>query len=219
MEQMPKEPENLPNDGADSDRKPLFNRKDIFTIPNAMSITGGILTWHGAGSIENTAGLSEVIIGRIIDVLDGAVARATGQTSDLGAGVDAGIDKVVTAKLLCDLTRKDAAPKPVIGTIALLNTINAAATGIANIRNREKGASDRPSKSGKLAMAGETITLFAYAGAYTAEHNGHPGLAEMLRKFGCATLIVSLPFATHAAHEYLKRAAANNDNDDNSLNY
>ena len=157
-------------------------------------------------------------MGRIIDVLDGAVARATGQTSNLGAGVDAGIDKVVTAKLLCDLTRKDAAPKPVIGTIALLNTINAAATGIANIRNREKGASDRPSKSGKLAMAGETVTLFAYAGAYTAEHNGHPGLAEMLRKFGCATLIVSLPFATHAAHEYLKRAAANNDNDDNSLN-
>ena len=75
MEQMPKEPENLPNDGADSDRKPLFNRKDIFTIPNAMSITGGILTWHGAGSIESTAGLSKIIIGRIIDVLDGAVTR------------------------------------------------------------------------------------------------------------------------------------------------
>lgn len=219
MEQMPKEPENLPNDGADSDRKPLFNRKDIFTIPNAMSITGGILTWHGAGSIESTAGLSEVIIGRIIDVLDGAVARATGQTSNLGAGVDAGIDKVVTVKLLYDLKKKDAAPEPVIDTIALLNTINAAATGIANIRNRKKGASDRPSKSGKLAMASETVTLFAYAGAYTAEHNGRPGLAKILRKLGRATFIVSLPFATCAAHEYLKRAAANNDDDNNSLNY
>ena len=77
-------------------------------------------------------------MGRIIDVLDGAVARATGQTSDLGAGVDAGIDKAATAKLLCDLTRKDAAPKLVIGTIALLNTINAAATGITNMRKEEK---------------------------------------------------------------------------------
>lgn len=219
MEQVPKEPENLPNDGADSDKKPLFNSKDIFTIPNAMSITGGILTWHGAGSIESTAGLSEVIIGRIIDVLDGAVARATGQTSNLGAGVDASIDKAATAKLLCDLTRKNAAPKPVIGTIALLNTINAAATGITNMRNGGKGFSDRPSKSGKLAMAGETVTLFAYAGAYTAEHNGRPGLAKILRNFGCAALIVSLPFATRAAHEYLKRAAANNDDDNNSLNY
>ena len=208
---MPKEPENLPNDGVDSDKKPLFNSKDIFTIPNAMSITGGILTWHGAGSIENTAGLSEVI--------NGAVARATGQTSNLGAGVDAGIDKAATAKLLCDLTRKNAAPKPVIGTIALLNTINAAATGIANIRNRKKGASDRPSKSGKLAMASETVTLFAYAGAYTAEHNGRPGLAKILRKLGRATFIASLPFATCAAHEYLKRATANNDDDNNSLNY
>lgn len=219
MEQVPKKPEDLPSDGADSDKKPLFNSKDAFTIPNAMSITGGILTWHGAGSIESTAGLSEVIIGRIIDVLDGAVARATGQTSNLGAGIDAGIDKVVTVKLLYDLKKKDAAPEPVIGTIALLNTVNAAATGITNMRNGGKGFSDRPSKSGKLAMAGETVTLFAYAGAYTAEHNGHPGLAEMLRKFGRAALIVSLPFATRAAHEYLKRAAANNDNDDNSLNY
>ena len=145
--------------------------------------------------------------------------RSTGQTSDLGAGVDAGIDKAATAKLLCDLTRKDAAPKLVIGTIALLNTINAAATGIANIRNRKKGASDRPSKSGKLAMAGETVTLFAYAGAYTAEHNGRPGLAKILRKLGRATFIASLPFATRAAHEYLKRATANNDDDNNSLNY
>lgn len=68
-------------------------------------------------------------------------------------------------------------------------------------------------------MAGETVTLFAYAGAYTAEHNRHPGLAKILRNFGCAALIVSLPFATRAAHEYLKRATANNDNDDNSLNY
>lgn len=219
MEQVPKEPENLPNDGADSDEKPLFNRKDIVTIPNAMSIAGGILTWHGAGNIESATGLSEVIIGRTIDVLDGAVARATGQTSDLGAAVDAGIDKAATAKLLCDLTRKDAAPKLVIGTIALLNTINAAATGITNMRNGGKGFSDRPSKSGKLAMAGETVALFAYAGAYTAEHNRHPGLAKILRKLGSATFIASLPFATCAAHEYLKRAAANNDNDDNSLNY
>lgn len=146
MEQIPKKPENLPNDGADSDEKPLFNSKDAFTIPNAMSITGGILTWHGAGSIESTAGLSEVIIGRIIDVLDGAVARATGQTSNLGAGVDAITDKLVTGKLLYEMRQNGAAPKSVIDTIALLNTVNAAATGIANIRNRKKELQiDRPS--------------------------------------------------------------------------
>ena len=219
MEQVPKKPEDLPSDGADSDKKPLFNSKDIVTIPNAMSIAGGILTWHGAGNIESATGFSEVIIGRTIDVLDGAVARATGQTSDLGAAVDAGIDKAVTVKFLYDLKKKDAAPEPIIGTIALLNTVNAAATGIANMRNGGKGFSDRPSKSGKLAMAGETITLFAYAGAYTAEHNGRPGLARILRNFGCVALIFSLPFATRAAHEYLKRATAYYDNDDNSLNY
>ena len=29
MEQVPKKPENLPNDGVDSDKKPFFNRKGI----------------------------------------------------------------------------------------------------------------------------------------------------------------------------------------------
>lgn len=108
--------------------------KDIVTIPNAMSLVGGKLTWEGAENLESVSGLVRVIIGRSIDVADGAVARATGQTSNVGAAVDAITDKVVTLKLLYEMLKKGAAPKSVIGTIAVLNTINAAATGIANYR-------------------------------------------------------------------------------------
>lgn len=189
--------------------------RDALTIPNAMSLVGGKLTWDGAENLEEVSGLVRVIIGRSIDVADGAVARATGQTSNVGAAVDAITDKVATLKLLYEMLKKGAAPKSVIGTIAVLNMINAAATGIANYRSKHKGET-RPTKSGKLAMAGETLALFAYAGAHTAEQNDKSELAEILRTIGRIAFIASLPLAAHASWIYIKRAIFGNNGDDDT---
>lgn len=189
--------------------------KDIVTIPNAMSLAGGKLTWDGAENLESVSGLAQVIIGRSIDVADGAVARATGQTSNVGAAVDAITDKVVTLKLLYEMLKKGAAPKSVIGTIAVLNTTNAIATGIAKLRGKHKGET-RPTKSGKLAMAGETLALFAYASAYTAEHNDKSELAETLRTVGRTAFVASLPLAAHASWTYIKRAISGGNGDDDT---
>lgn len=189
--------------------------KDIVTIPNAMSLAGGKLTWDGAEKLEEVSGLIQVIIGRSIDVADGAVARATGQTSNVGAAVDAVTDKLVTGKLLYEMLKKGAAPKSVIGTIAVLNTINAAATGIANYRSKHKGET-RPTISGKLAMAGETLALFAYASAHTAEQNGKPRLAKIFHTIGHTAFLASLPPAAHASWTYVKRAIFGGNSDDDT---
>ena len=189
--------------------------RDALTIPNAMSLAGGKLTWDGAENLEEVSGLVRVIIGRTLDVADGAVARATGQTSNVGAAVDAITDKVVTLKLLYEMLKKGAAPKSVIGTIAVLNTINAAATGIANYRSKHKGET-RPTTSGKLGMASEMLALFAYAGAHTAEQNGKPRLAKTLRKIGHTAFIGSLPLAAHASWTYIKRAISGGNSDDDT---
>ncbi len=189
--------------------------RDALTIPNAMSLAGGKLTWDGAENLEEVSGLVRVIIGRTLDVADGAVARATGQTSNVGAAVDAITDKVVTLKLLYEMLKKGAAPKSVIGTIAVLNTINAIATGIANYRSKHKGET-RPTTSGKLGMAGEMLALFAYAGAHTAEHNGESKLAKTLRRVGHTAFIASLPPAAHASYIYIKRAIFGGNSDDDT---
>lgn len=189
--------------------------RDALTIPNAMSLAGGKLTWDGAENLEEVSGLVRVIIGRTLDVADGAVARATGQTSNVGAAVDAITDKVVMLKLLYEMLKKGAAPKSVIGTIAVLNTINAAATGIANYRSKHKGET-RPTTSGKLGMAGEMLALFAYAGAHTAEQNGKPRLAKTLRTVGRTAFIASLPPAAHASWTYIKRAIFGGNSDDDT---
>ena len=179
--------------------------KDVFTIPNFISMTGAALAIRGSEKIDKAEGLVECAVGRLADVLDGKVARMTGQTSNFGAALDATTDKIVMAKILYEMNKKELAPKHVLGIVATLNLINAGATGIANLRSDEKGET-RPTKSGKLAMAGETVTLISYIAAHIAEQDKNPKLAKILRKLGAGAFAASLPFAAHATCTYIKRA-------------
>ena len=180
--------------------------KDIFTIPNLISVTGAALAIHGSEKIDTAEGLAECAVGRLADVLDGKVARMIGQTSNFGAALDATTDKIVMAKILYEMHKKGLAPKYVLGTVAVLNSINAVATGIANLRSDEK-AETRPTKSGKVGLAMETAALVAYAAAELADkRTDNPKPAKLLRKLGAGAFAASLPFAAHATCTYIKRA-------------
>ena len=183
--------------------------KDVFTIPNSISMIGAALVMHGSKKINTAEGLAECAVGRLADVLDGKVARMTGQTSNFGAALDATTDKIVMAKILYEMNKKGLAPKKVLDSIAALNSINAVATGIANLRSAEK-AETRPTKSGKLAMAGETVALISYIAAHIAEQDKNPKLANILHKLGTTAFTASLPFAAHATYTYVKRAINGN---------
>ena len=184
--------------------------KDVFTIPNFISVAGATLVMHGSEKIDTAKGLAECAFGRLADVLDGKVARMTGQTSNTGATLDATTDKIVMAKILYEMNKKELAPKHVLGTVAVLNSINAIATGIANLRSDEK-AETRPTKSGKVGLAMETAALVAYAAAELVDKrtdNSKP--AKILRKLGAGAFAASLPFAVHATCTYIKRAINGN---------
>ena len=180
--------------------------KDVLTVPNLISVAGAALAIHGSEKINTAEGLAECAVGRLADVLDGKVARMTGQTSNTGAALDATTDKIVMAKILYEMNKKELAPKYVLGTVAVLNSINAVATGIANLRSKEK-AETRPTKSGKVGLAMETAALVAYAAAELADkRTDNPKPAKLLRKLGAGAFAASLPFATHATYTYIKRA-------------
>ena len=180
--------------------------KDVFTIPNLISVTGAALAIHGSEKIDTAEGLVECAVGRLADVLDGKVARMTGQASNTGAALDAITDKTVMAKILYELhKKKEIVPEEFLVSIATSNLANAIATGIANLRS-DKKAETRPTKSGKLAMAGETVTLISYIAAHIAEQDKNPKLAKLLRKLGAGAFAASLPFAAHATCTYIKRA-------------
>ena len=180
--------------------------RDIFTVPNLISVAGAVLAIHGSEEINTAKGLTECAVGRLADVLDGKVARMTGQTSNTGAALDATTDKIVMAKILYELHKKKMAPGEVLVIVALLNSINAAATGIANLRSDEK-AETRPTKSGKVGLAMETAALVAYAAAELADkRTDSPKPAKLLRELGAGAFAASLPFAAHATYAYIKRA-------------
>ena len=184
--------------------------KDVFTIPNFISVAGAALAIHGSEKIDTPEGLAECAIGRSADVLDGKVARMTGQTSNTGAALDATTDKIVMAKILYEMNKKELAPKHVLGAVAILNSINAVATGIANLRSDEK-AETRPTKSGKVGLAMETAALVAYAAAELVDkQTDSPKPAEILRKLGAGAFAASLPLAVHATCTYIERAVKGN---------
>ena len=184
--------------------------KDVFTIPNFISMIGAALAMHGSKKIDTPEGLAECAVGRLADVLDGKVARMTGQTSNFGAALDATTDKIVMAKILYEMDKKGLAPKRVLGTVAILNSINAVATGIANLHSDEK-AETRPTKSGKVGLAMETAALVAYAAAELVDkRTDNPKPVKILRKLGAGAFAASLPFAAHATCTYIKRAINGN---------
>lgn len=184
--------------------------KDVFTIPNSISMIGAALVMHGSKKINTAEGLAECAVGRLADVLDGKIARMTGQTSNFGAALDAITDKIVMAKILYEMDKKGLAPKRVLGTVAILNSINAVATGIANLRSEEK-AETRPTKSGKVGLAMETAALVAYAAAELVDkRTDNPKLAKLLRKLGAGAFAASLPLAVHATRIYIERAINGN---------
>ena len=186
--------------------------KDVLTVPNLISVAGATLAIRGSEKINTAEGLAECAVGRLADVLDGIVARMTGQTSNTGAALDATTDKIVMAKILYEMNKKGLAPKHVLGTVAVLNSINAAATGIANLRSDEK-AETRPTKSGKVGLAMETAALVAYAAAELVDkRTDSPKPAKLLRKLGAGAFAASLPFAVHATHTYIKRAINGKEN-------
>ena len=184
--------------------------KDVLTVPNLISVAGATLAIRGSEKINTAGGLAECAVGRLADVLDGKVARMTGQTSNFGAALDATTDKIVMAKILYEMDKKRLAPKYVLGTVAVLNSINAMATGIANLRSDEK-AETRPTKSGKVGLAMETAALVAYAAAELIDkQTDSPKPAEILRKLGAGAFAASLPLAVHATCTYIKRAINGN---------
>ena len=184
--------------------------KDVFTIPNSISMIGAALVMHGSKKINTAEGLAECAVGRLADVLDGKIARMTGQTSNFGAALDAITDKIVMAKILYEMDKKGLAPKRVLGTVAILNSINAVATGIANLRSEEK-AETRPTKSGKVGLAMETAALVAYAAAELVDkRTDSPKPAEILRKLGAGAFAASLLPAAHATRTYIERAINGN---------
>lgn len=229
MEQVPKKPENLPNDGVDSDKKPFFNRKGI--PPTTVSIAGTIGSIVGIRNIDKRWGAIMLAASSFGDLLDGKMARGeidiekifrkfTGKSEDssdspdpenketgetrLGTLADHIGDKIKIAAILYELHRRDAAPNLVLGGIAVSNAFNAGMTAINTVRHPGES---RPVKAGKIGMACQVVSVVSYAIGDFLEARGKTTAGELLRKLGTAAFTAGVPFMIKAGIEYAKEAS------------
>jgi phosphatidylglycerophosphate synthase len=155
-----------------------FNLADIPTLPNLISTAGVAMALHGSVAVDTPRGVAEASIGRVLDLVDGKVARATGQTSEFGAAVDATFDKLGMAAIVAGEYYHEVAPRPVLGAILVRNVINARATTVAV--NKQPDEVMNSTRNGKRAIFFENVALGFYAFANLADERS-PRAAKVMR--------------------------------------
>lgn len=181
-----------------------FRIADVFTLPNAISAVGLGLVLKGSARADTGWGIGLTVAGRLLDLLDGKVARMTGQTSQLGAAVDAAFDKAGVLAIGVNEWRYRVAPRPALLAIAAQNAVNLAATAVsARLGGDEELA---PVHDGKKAMGYQNAALGAYAVAALLRRRRVPAGALTFQLTGHAGLVIGVGyFGIRASRQYVRQ--------------
>jgi phosphatidylglycerophosphate synthase len=177
--------------------------KGILTPANVMSVIGAVLVFMGLYYIftdELGWGFVCVAVGRFADLLDGALAQATGTKSSVGEAVDAGLDKIIIFVAIIAFLATGAVPLWAAIIIAVRNVI----IMTLGLLGKAHHITLHPSRAGKYAAATEwaAILLFILATAFSAQQwNGAEATAYLT---ACAFLIITLLFGFTAIKNYAR---------------
>ena len=93
----------------------------MLTIPNALSIARGLgiplFLWAYLGNGNKGIAFLILVLGGLTDYLDGKLARALNQESELGAKLDPAIDRLYLATILFALAYKGILPWILVGAL------------------------------------------------------------------------------------------------------
>ncbi|PID99611.1 hypothetical protein CSA80_00305 [Candidatus Saccharibacteria bacterium] len=176
----------------------------IVTVANMISVAGAYTTHcgiHNFSKGKRLKGLSQIAIGRSCDLLDGIVAKKLGTRSEVGAAVDAGLDKALTADGIFTLVRAGVIP-PYFAAAA---TAQQACIMAENAKIKSAGGEPNPSKDGKYGM-GATWAGMALRGAETMlEETGKGKSARVVDALALMAEGSALVFTQRAIRGYKKQ--------------
>jgi phosphatidylglycerophosphate synthase len=135
-----------------------------------------------------------VVVGRLLDIVDGWLADRTGTKSPLGEAFDATADKVGGLAVIVAMLHGDLLPWWAALAILLPHII----TSILAARAAAKGHRLHPSRLGKIAMAIGWVSLFGFtvsAWIYGADHHSLYGLS-------CAVAVIGCVLSAYATYGY-----------------
>lgn len=181
---------------------------DILTLPNLVTIVGGLCSIYGIRNADTIKGIAALIIGELSDKLDGSLANALNQRSKLGIKLDPIRDKIVAVAALLKLSQEGSASKATVATIAGLESTKAIATAVAEYKHNqlpEESEPLRPTQAGRIssALVATTTTLLIIGSS--AESLGYQKTAKTLKGLGRLGFAAYVPVAAVAAGQYVKR--------------
>jgi cardiolipin synthase len=177
--------------------------REIATVPNLVSVAGLLLTVHGARRLHTPAGIAEVAVGRLLDLVDGYLARALDQSSQFGAGLDAVLDKAGVTAVGLQLWRGCAPSRPALLAIAGQHAVNLVSTVITGVYDR--GSQLQPTAEGKLAMAAQNAAMAAYAVSGLFAGSSCRRRRALLWAAHGAT-VIGIGYGLPASGQYVRRA-------------
>lgn len=130
----------------------------IITPPNLISIIGFGIVIYGLIALLNQQfwiGLIALAVGRLLDIVDGAVAQATGTKSPLGEFVDASIDKIGTLATIVVLFVAGITQWWLIVLLLIPQVIIPLVSFYKKTKNKEV----HPTRIGKLSMASAWVGI------------------------------------------------------------
>lgn len=134
--------------------------RDVFSPANLLTIIGLLLVIAGSLQLTTWRGFALLVIGRILDMLDGPVARRT-HTSRFGALVDGAADKIAVLAITIALWAFSLAPTAIVVFILAQNIIVASIIVIASLR----GIHAETSHAGKRNMFLQNVAMLLFVAA------------------------------------------------------
>lgn len=172
-------------------------KHDILTLANAVTLSGLIITGFGAARLNTLDGFMLVIFGKLLDVLDGPIARRT-HASDLGAALDATADKITGLVILISALYFGLAPTWLIVFLFSQHV----AVSVISIYAALGGWVLKVIRLGKNNMFLHLFTLFVMIGGNFT----HGGLSQAIRGLGLTLAIASIITGLATTYSYLKTA-------------
>lgn len=173
---------------------------NVITPANAISATGLGLVIFGALQEDKMKGTIIMGTGRVLDILDGKVARATDTSSSTGAMIDAVFDKLGMAIMVAKVIEQNAAPNTAIAYVVGQNAANAAIS-VADYLTADDEEQLQASRAGKYAMLlqGSGLGFYLLSNAAKQEQS-----KQVLHNIAGSLMLTSTALAGVATAGYFK---------------
>lgn len=197
--------ESIPAGKRNRWQKAAARTRGIITPPNAVTVVGAIVALIGLVLLLRHSfllGGSLVMIGRLLDIVDGWLAELTGTKSPLGEMMDATVDKIITGLTIIVGFIIPLAPWWLLVVVLLPQAIVVIIVAIARARN----AHFHPTRPGKTSMFLLWVSLVGFVVVTALGYAWPQPLAVLIDLIAISSAVVGFFAAGQYARQVAKSA-------------